>query len=148
MAGAASREVYGITIPSALDFFGVQKSFRNSLIELHSHVDKHIDAALLRRADSRKVNLEKAGAPQSVVFLDELVKETQDRNFIRDQLLNMFFPARDSSAIGASCIFFILARNPEVWKKLRAEVLGIEQPLTRTVLASLRYVNQVVKEGR
>lgn len=133
---AAKRSRRGPYITPFYDFFGAGKRFESSVHELYSHVYKRIDAALLKKSSE-----------PSFVFLDELIKENQDRNFIRDQLLNVFFPARDSSAIGASCILFLLARHPKVWEKLRAEVKDVEEPLTHDILKSLRYVHQVINEG-
>ena len=75
-----------------------------------------------------------AAAPKPQAVIDHLAEETQDRKFLTDQLLNVLFPARDSSAIGASCVFFVLARNLETWQKLRREVDKIEQPITYEVL--------------
>lgn len=84
----------------------------------------------------------------SFSMLHELVKDTQDRRFFRDQLLNIFIPARDSSAIGLSDIFFNLARKPEVWTKLREEALKIEQPLTFDLLKSTKYLQCVLSESK
>lgn len=81
-------------------------------------------------------------------MLHELVKDTQDRRFLRDQLLNVFLPARDSSAIGLSDLFFNLARHPEVWRKLRSEVLKINQPLTFDLLKSMKHLQCVLKESK
>lgn len=80
-------------------------------------------------------------------MLHELVKDTQDQRFIRDQLLNVFIPARDSSAIGVSDLFFQLARNPRVWSKLRSEALEINQPITFELLKSMKYLQCVLRES-
>lgn len=39
--------------------------------------------------------------------------------------MNVFFPARDTAGTLTSNIIFMLARYPEVWAKLRKEVLDI-----------------------
>lgn len=83
---------------------------------------------------------EKLNSDDGYIFIDQLVYETEDPGFIRDQLLNVFFPARDASSAGASFIFFILARHPDVWKKLRNETLNSKEPLKN------RYLLQVIDE--
>lgn len=80
-------------------------------------------------------------------MLNELVKDTLDQRFIHDQLLNVFIPARDSSAIGVSDLFFQLARNPRVWKLLRSEALEINQPITFELLKSMKYLQCVLRES-
>ena len=80
-------------------------------------------------------------------MLNELVKDTLDQRFIRDQLLNVFIPARDSSAIGVSDLFFQLARNPRVWRLLRSEALELNQPITFELLKSMKYLQCVLRES-
>ena len=63
---------------------------------------------------------------RSPALLDEMVREmgTQDQVFIRNQILNVFMPGRDSVAIMASHVFFRLVRSPAVYEKVREEVLA------------------------
>ncbi|CAG8960204.1 hypothetical protein HYFRA_00012722 [Hymenoscyphus fraxineus] len=64
-----------------------------------------------------------------------------------NELMNIFFPARDTAAILTSSVFFMLARNPKVWDKLRAEVLGIgSEELTFELLKSMKYLQAVMNE--
>lgn len=67
---------------------------------------------------------------------------------IRDQLLNNFLPARGAEAVGLSACLFHLARHPDVWNKLRAEVLSTWGPLTRQALLSLPYMQAVLNESK
>jgi len=59
----------------------------------------------------------------------------------------VYFPARDTAYVGISDVFFQLARHPEVWQRLRAEVLTISQPLSFEYLKSLKYVQSVISES-
>ncbi|KAL2043608.1 hypothetical protein N7G274_003915 [Stereocaulon virgatum] len=81
-------------------------------------------------------------------MLHEFIKDTQDRKFLRDQLLNVFLPARDASSTGLSGLFFHLARNPRVWTKLRSEAPKIDQPLTFDVLKSMKHLHCVFRESQ
>lgn len=51
------------------------------------------------------------------------------------------FPARDAASAGWSFIFFYLARFPGVWERLRREVLGVENPLSKSVLRDIKYLD-------
>lgn len=108
-----------------------------------NYVEGFVDAAI-RRSEKSNNN-----PNASLVFLDELIAQTgsKDKTFLRDQMLNIFFPARDSSGIGISLIMFHLVRHPRVWQKARDEVLSAPQPFTYETLKTLCYVKAVVNEG-
>ena len=127
-----------------MNLLGSDKEWKKAVAEVHARIDKYVDAALQRRREGGSSQI----TSSSYVFADQLVYETQDRLFLRDQLLNVFFPARDSAAIGASCVFFMLARNPDAWQKLRGEVLKIDQPITFEVLKSMKYLSWVLNESK
>ena len=142
LRGVSRRQLLGF----ATKFLIRDRLWEASIVETHARVDGYIDAALRRRETTLGSFTKDPIPSQSYVFIDQLVYETQDRAFLRDQLLNVFFPARDSSAIGASCVFFLLARNPEVWEKLRKDVAKIDQPVTFELLKSKKYLTHVINE--
>lgn len=83
------------------------------------------------------------------VFLYELLKQTSNETELTDQLLNMLLAGRDTTASLLSITFFILAREPDVWNKLRAEVqkLGHRKP-SYEELHSMTYLTWVLNESR
>ena len=139
--------------------------WRQAIAKVHSFVDKYIDRALTDQAKAKatvkteddeepgkgvngSVNTKPKSRPFSVV--SELVRETTDRKFLRDQLISLFFPSRDATGIGLSGLFFNLARHPHVWTTVREEVMassGLEQPLTFEKLKSMRYLQSVLSES-
>lgn len=139
--------------------------WRQAIAQVHSFVDKYIDRALTEQAKAKatakteddeqpgkgvngSVNMKPKSRPFSVV--SELVRETTDRKFLRDQLISLFFPSRDATGIGLSGLFFNLARHPHVWTTVREEVMassGLEQPLTFEKLKSMRYLQSVLSES-
>ena len=131
-----------IGINRALNVSGSKKFVE----KLRFYIDKQIAAALKKMEAAKNAGYQDPGSKESYVFVDQLVYKTQDRDFVRDQLLNIFFQARDAPSAGASFIFFILARHPDVWNKLRSEVSSYEQPLTNRNLNSMRYLNNVINE--
>ena len=107
---------------------------------VHSIFDDYIDAAVS--------NPDQYAKDKSECMLQELVKTSQNRRFLRDQLLNVFLGAKDTATIGISDIFFHIARHPPVWKALRKEVLRIQGPLTFEALKSSTYLQHVIRESR
>ena len=81
------------------------------------------------------------------VFLHELVKRTADPIQIRSELLNVFLAGRDTTASLLSDVWFILARRPDIWSKLRTEVdeLGGELPTYQQV-KDMKYLKWVLNE--
>ena len=134
------------------------KEWKEACAEVQSLVDRYIDRAL-----SEKVEIQEKSSPwhASNMFdttisnqerpfpvLYELIEETQDRRFIRNQLISLFFLARDVNAIAISDLFFHLAQNPQVRTKLRAEILHHDQDLAFESLKSMKYLQAVLNESK
>lgn len=84
------------------------------------------------------------------ILAHELTRETSDRIDIRNQLLNIFLPAHDATAVSLTNLFFNLARHPRIWAKLRQEALTlapVNEELTFERLKSLKYLQQVISES-
>ena len=80
--------------------------------KVHAIVDSYIDEEVNRqKSDDGRADI---GLPYNYVLLRELVKRTDDKDFIRSQLLNIFLPARDTTASLTGNIIFLLARHPKV----------------------------------
>ena len=115
-------------------------------IELvHSFPNKNVDRIL----SSQKAGLSEKASPKHYVFLEDVVKETQDRDELRGIALDLFIGARDAPAIAITNVFFCLARNPRVWTKLQQEVVALgERRLTFELLKSMTYLRYVINESR
>ncbi|CAH2351030.1 cytochrome P450 52A13 [[Candida] railenensis] len=93
------------------------KEFRVACANVHKFAKYYVNKALeINPEDLDKTN------PQGYVFLYELVKETRNPKVLQDQLLNILIAGRDTTAGLLSFTFFELARNPEIWAKLKEEV--------------------------
>jgi cytochrome P450 len=81
------------------------------------------------------------------VFLNELAKSTNDPKQLRDELLNILLAGRDTTASLLSHTWHALARRPDVWAKLKAEVdaLGGKAPDYET-LRDMKYLKFVLNE--
>ena len=142
MRGIHSRWLLG----KFRSLLGPQWSYKKACEEVHEVIERYIDRAMCKHSSSvAKSSVDEV--PRKCVLLDDLVEAGIERSEIRDQVLGVFFPARDTTAIAIGNIFFYLARDPRVWKELRAEVLAIDQPLTFEYLKSLKYLHHVINEG-
>jgi cytochrome P450 len=82
------------------------------------------------------------------IFVHEMARTISDPIFIRDNLLAVYLAGHESIAtLLKNCMFHVF-RRPDVWNKLRQEVLSVDkdQPVTFEFLKSLRYLHWVVNE--
>ena len=124
--------------------------FANSDSNGHAKVDVEEDERT-GPAIAEKVETT-AGAEEEdrYVFLHELVKSISDPIRLRAELLNVLLAGRDTTASLLSSIFHTLARRPDIWAKLEAEVTTTlpegERP-TWTQLKEMRYLQDILREG-
>lgn len=121
------------------NFLTRDQKFWQSCEVARDFVDKYVTRAMLQR--------ESPNRGKKLVLAEELAKETTDKGDIRNQLLNVFLPAHDATAVALTNVFFNLSRHPEVWAKLRSEILNaLKEEITFENLKSLRYLQYVVNE--
>ena len=121
------------------------RKFRQSCQIAHDFVDGHIQKALL---DGQKTKTGD-GELERYILVRELLKETDDLEDIRNQLLNVFLPAHEATGVALTNVFFNLARNPAIYFKLRHEICEMrrgDEGLTFEQLKSLKYLQQVISE--
>lgn len=94
--------------------------------------------------------LEKDEQADKYVFIRELTKETRDPVVIRDQAFNILLAGRDTTAGTMSFMVCHLARDKNVWRKLRQEVLAHfgndPSSITFESLKRCKYLNNVINE--
>ncbi|TGO26885.1 hypothetical protein BPAE_0051g00200 [Botrytis paeoniae] len=126
------------------------KSWKEACRVVHSYIDVHVARALKETENSES----KAGAmdadtkqPTRYILLLEMAKQIRDPVALRFQVLNVFIPARDTTAVMLSNTLFHLARNPNIWTQLRNDSLALgDRPLTFEVLKSLQLFKYVLFE--
>lgn len=113
-------------------------------------VDYFVKERLSRPWDDEKAIETPNGRPK-FVLLDELVKETQDPLELRSELLNVLHASRDTTASLMGWVFYFLARHPQVFSRLREQVISRfgESPKSVVTFAELwanRYMVNVLNE--
>ena len=87
---------------------------------------------------------------ESLSFLEALAATgTKDRKFLRDQVVAVLLAGRDTSAGALSFTFQELAKNPDILRKLRQEILervGGTKPPSFEDLKNMPYLQQCMNE--
>lgn len=125
-----------------------QRSFYQAVAKMHAYMDAHVEKAIQRHRLQEEAKKDATQGTERYIFSDELVKLTGDRLVLRDQLLGIFFAGRDTTAALLSNLFFVLARNPEVWKILHKEIDTTNGKIpTLDELKGLKYLNACLNES-
>jgi len=110
----------------------------------HKYVDKFADDAVRYRESH---DLEKDAPGEKYVFLHELAKSTGNKRRLRDELLNVLLAGRDTTASLLSNMFFEIAKRPDIWAKLKAEVGKLNGQIpTYEQLRNLKYLKWCMNE--
>jgi cytochrome P450 len=98
-------------------------SFRRDCKTIHRFVDEYVDGALREVQSSNVLDFGGESKACRYIFLHELAKATQDRTELRSQVLNILIAGRDTTAGLLGWTFYLLARHPTVFTRLRGEIL-------------------------
>jgi cytochrome P450 len=124
----------GINVP-------LYETWKEAWDKVHAYVDIQILRALNATANKKKKT------PNRYILLHEMAKQTQNPIELRSQNLNVFLMVRDTTSTLVANIIFHLARNPEIWRLLRAESLSLGgKDLTVETLKTLQMFKRVVYE--
>jgi cytochrome P450 len=142
----AQEYVAGLGRITFAGFFGLSDKAGEQDIKIcHEFVDQFVDEAVRYRDDVEKRGNVKE---EKYVFLHQLAQATKDKKRLRDELLNVLLAGRDTTASLLSNMWFMLAKQPEVFEKLRREVedaLNGEIP-TYDQLRNLKYLKYCMNE--
>lgn len=125
-------------------FWGVKNDEEEACRICHAYVDRFVEVAV----QSREKPNDEEQARKKYIFLYQLAKATKDKKRLRDELLNILLAGRDTTAGLLSNLFFLLARRPDIWAKIRAEVETLDGRLpTYKDLQDLRYTRWCLNES-
>jgi cytochrome P450 len=114
----------------------------------HEFVGQFVDEALQYRENLDREKKASAQDEEKYVFLHELAKDTKDKKRLGDELLNVLLAGRDTTASLLSNMWFMLAKRPDIYAKLRKEVeetLNGETP-TYEQLRNMKYLKYCMNE--
>src|SRR6266496_3843809 len=85
-----------------------------------------------------------------VNFTDSLSQFTKDRQLVRDHVASTITAARDTTAACLSWLFLELSYHPEIYEKLRQEVIntiGQDGKPTYEDLKGMKYLQHCLNEA-
>jgi cytochrome P450 len=130
-------------------FVNDTKKSLNAINICKVYVDKWVDEAVRWREErdaEKAAGMEKE--EERYVFIHELAKQTNDKQRIRDELMNVLLAGRDTTASLLSNMFFEIAKQPQIWQKLREEISALEGRLpTYEELRNLKYLKWCLNES-
>ena len=125
-------------------FLHFDKQWTTSCDKVHAYCDAYVTKALERMQSGKPATASKG----RLRLVDEMARDTQDLLDIRYQILGVFSPGHDSTAVALGNTFFHLARHPEIYQKLRDEILPTKnEPLTFELVRSYKLLEFVLKES-
>lgn len=128
-----------------------QHKFYKDVKEVHRYIDSYINRAIASREllNSQQSPEGEMKTKQHYTFFSEIYKVTNNTQTLREHLLIIFFAGRNTTAGLLSDLFFMLARRPSVWNKIRAEVAELHggKP-TFEQLQSMKYTRCCLNESR
>ena len=126
----------------------------NAVATVHAYIDKHIDRTFEEMQREEALQMEKLAATEDEQERSDLLwymahNLKHDRAALRSQVLLLFVPNNDTTSIFISHVFWNLARRPDVWAKVHAEVSAHgDAPLTFESLRAMKYLNSVLNESK
>lgn len=153
LTAALSRLGFRLALGRLVILFPWDSTFAKLATKVHTVVDKYIDDARSLKGERKTKFLSSNGQVKETgkkryIIVDELIDSNASHEEIRNQLVNIFLPARDAAGIALSGVLFHLARHPDVWSKLHAEVLTLkDQAVNYNSLQTLTYMKAVLNES-
>lgn len=110
-------------------------------LRVFDYIDKYIEVSRLRQTSP-----ELDGGRKN--FMHDLEAAIEDRKTLRDQILHILLASRDTTASLLSNLFFTLAKEPDIYSKLREEIMTtVGQAIpTFDELKDMRYLKWCVNE--
>ena len=129
-----------------LAIFLPQWKFYRSVRVLQQYMEQHVKKVRQYRQPHEGASTAKTG--ERYVLLRELGNWIDDESRLRDELLTILVAGRDTTASLLCSLFFTIAKRPDVWQQLRAEInhLHGERP-TFEQLKQMHYVRYCLNES-
>ncbi|KAK7223416.1 hypothetical protein V2G26_011419 [Clonostachys chloroleuca] len=125
-----------------LQFLRFNSAAKQSKATVFKYIDDYIEKSL-KRMETGNSTVEQSN------LLQELSGAIKDRKMLRDQVLHILLASRDTTASLLSNLFFVLTRMPDVYAKLRSEIVaavGDSMP-DFSQLRELQYLRWCINES-
>ena len=132
-----------------LDVFRPKSKAKEAIRICHAYVDKIVDQAIQWRRDREAAAAagKKVDDDGRYVFIHELVKQTDDKEQVRSELMNVLLAGRDTTASLMSNALFEISQRPHIWAKIREEIAFLKgREPTYEELKSFKYLKYCLNE--
>ncbi|KAK1758477.1 cytochrome P450 [Echria macrotheca] len=142
----ASNESAKLSRLGPLLFYLPHSKLRQATARVRAYIRFYIQKVVAERARDKAEGREPD--EKKYVFLDELLRMGLPEDHVVDHVLTIVVAGRDTLAASLAAVFYLLARDPEAVRKLRAEIeaQGVEDPSWEQ-LRQMKYLNNVVREA-
>ncbi|KAL8945634.1 MAG: hypothetical protein Q9222_007855, partial [Ikaeria aurantiellina] len=121
----------------------------------HRFADRYVQKAIDYRQDLQLGLIPQRGTDeaspkrQQKNLLYNMAEQTDDRTTLRNELLQALMAAQETTAVLISNTFFLLARHPDVWNRLRQDALALteDQAKNMDALLHIKYLRNVLNES-
>ncbi|KAI1794078.1 cytochrome P450 monooxygenase pc-2 [Ganoderma leucocontextum] len=134
--------------------WGLGEFWKDKVLPHKAGVDKIINP-ILEDALQKKAEKAAAGLVESKEISDDdtllssLLKVTDDRQLIRDEISNILLAGRDTTACTLTFAVYRLAEHPDILGRLREEILSIMGPSRRPSyddIRNMKFLRAVINE--
>ncbi|THU82991.1 cytochrome P450 monooxygenase pc-3 [Dendrothele bispora CBS 962.96] len=120
--------------------------------DVEDFVNPILDEAMtnLRRkeeGDMESENMKEVGEEET--FLEHLVKVTEDKKVVMDELLNILLAARDTTASLLTFSVYVLTQRPDIFARLKSEIsekIGFARRPTYEDTRDMKYLRAFLNE--
>ena len=128
------------------------KQFYKDVKVVHDFVDDYVKKGQAYQAEwSRDPEKAEAKGNGRYVLMHELSKNIEDPKQIRAELVNVLLASRDTTATLLSNVWWVLARRPDIWAKIRKEIDDTVAPGERPTydeVRGMKYIKNVMLESK
>ncbi|KAL8299604.1 hypothetical protein RB593_009470 [Gaeumannomyces tritici] len=133
--------------------WNISREFLEACETTQRFVDGYVQKAIqvrekhIRHQQQKTENAEEKKAHSRYVFLEELALLVDDPVALRDHLLNVLIPARDSTSTLLAAALFAMAKDQRVLRRLQGEVREFDgaRP-TFEALKNMKYLRWIMNE--
>jgi len=132
-----------------LRFLVPNKEARKALASAHVALDGWVKQAMEHKDSADLEDGKTKDSGKRYVFINELARHKEvDSIRVRDEVMNIILAGKDTTASCLSGLWFNLAREPGIYKKLQAEVAQLkgERPSYES-LRNMKYIKYAVQES-
>lgn len=126
-----------------------QENYEKTCATAHNFLDYYVTKALDEQTQGVESQTHSPGSAQKRSLLRSLSSQTDDKTFIRYQVLQGMMAAQDTTSELLTNVFFHLARHRDYWDRLQAEARGLHEDEVNDVdkLTSSNLISNILNES-